>query len=90
MSASIKLLVSALSGPVRTHVVKTDPAWTRINWTNAEGTVKNNTLLYDLIADKEPQRLVYVYQPPAGRKTPTFSEVFFECNKNLASQGKIE
>ena len=88
--SSIELLVSALSGPVRARVVETLPAGTRVIWTNAEGTVKNNPLLYDLIADKEPQRLLYVYQPPAGSKTPTFSEVFFECNGNLVSQGKIE
>jgi hypothetical protein len=88
--SSIELLVSAPSGPVRTRVVETLPAGTRVIWTNAEGTVKNNTILYDLIADKEPQRLLYVYQPPAGSKTPIFSEVFFECNENLVSQGKIE
>ncbi len=88
--SSIELLVSAPSGPVGAHVVETLPAGTRVIWTNAEGTVKNNTLLYDLIADKEPQKLLYVYQPPAGSKTPAFSEVFFECNGNFVSQGKIE
>lgn len=88
--SSVELLVSAPSGPVRAHVVETLPAGTRVIWTNAEGTVKNNPLLYDLIADKEPQRLLYVYQPPAGSKTPAFSEVFFECNEHLVSQGKIE
>ena len=84
------LLVSAPSGSVRAQVVETLPAGSRVIWTNAEGTVKNNTVRYDLIADKEPQRLLYVYQPPAGSKTPAFSEVFFECNGNLVSQGKIE
>jgi len=43
-----------------------------------------------LIADKEPQSLPYVYQPPAGSRTPAFSEVFLECIENLVSQGKIE
>jgi hypothetical protein len=84
------LLVSAPSGSVRAQVVETLPAGSRVIWSNAEGTVKNNTIRYDLIADKEPQRLLYVYQPPAGSKTPAFSEVFFECNGNFVSQGKTE
>jgi hypothetical protein len=84
------LLVSAPSGSVRTQVVETLPAGSRVIWSNAEGTVKNNTIRYDLIADKEPQRLLYVFHPPAGSKTPAFSEVFFECNGNLVSQGKTE
>jgi hypothetical protein len=88
--SSFELLVSAPSGSVRARVVETLPAGTRVIWTNAEGTVKNNTILYDLIADKEPQRLLYVYRPPAGSKSPSFSEVFFECNENLVSQGTIE
>ena len=84
------LLVSAPSGSVRAKVVETLPAGSRVIWTNAKGSVKNNTIRYELIADKEPQRLLYVYQPPAGSKTPAFSEVFFECNGNFVSQGKIE
>jgi hypothetical protein len=52
--------------------------------------VKNNTIIYDLIADNEPQRLRYVCQLPAGNKTPAFTEMFYECNGKVVSQGKIE
>jgi len=89
-ASSSELLVSAPSGSVRARVVETLPAGTRVLWTNAEGTVKNNTILYDLIADKEPQKLLFVYRSPAGSKNQSFSEVFFECNENLVSQGTIE
>lgn len=88
--SSIELLVSAPSGPVRARVVETLPQGTRVIWTNAEGTVMNNTIIYDLIADKEPQRLLYACQPPAGNNTPSVTEAFYECNEKLASQGKIE
>lgn len=86
----IELLVSAPEGPVRTRVVESLPPGTRVIWTNNEGTVKNNSILFDLIADKEPQKLLYLYQTPAVSKTPAFTEVFFECNEKLMSQGKIE
>jgi len=88
--SSIELLVSAPSGPVRARVVETFPQGTRIIWTNAEGTVKDNTIIYDLIADKEPQKLLYLCRPPAGDKSPAFTEVFYECNETLVSQGNIE
>jgi len=88
--SSVELLVSAPSGPVRAHVVETLPPGTRVIWTNTEGTVKNNVILYDLNADNEPQKLLYVCQPPAGNKTPAVTEVFYECNEKLVSQGKIE
>jgi hypothetical protein len=88
--SSSELLVSAPSGSVRTHVVETLPAETRVIWTNAGGTVKNNTIFYDLIADKEPRKLLYVCRPPAGNKTPAFTEVFYECNEKFVSQGKLE
>lgn len=88
--SSIELLVSAPSGPVGARVVETLPPGTRVIWTNAEGTVKNNTVIHDLIADTEPQRLQYLYQLPTWSRTPAVSEVFYECREKLVSQGKIE
>jgi hypothetical protein len=43
--SSVELLVSAPSGTVRAHVVETLPPGTRVIWTTAEGTVKNNISL---------------------------------------------
>jgi hypothetical protein len=88
--SSIELLVSAQSGPVKARVMETLPPGTRILWTTAEGSVKNNTILFDLTADSEPQIVRYLCQPPAGNKTPAFTEVFYECQDKLVSQGKIE
>jgi hypothetical protein len=88
--SSIELLVSSPSGPVRAHVVEALPPGTRVIWMKAGGTVKNNAILYDLTADKDPQKLPYLYQLPSGSKAPAFTEVFYECNGKLVSQGKIE
>jgi hypothetical protein len=88
--SSIELLVSAPSGSVRAHLVERLPRGTKIIWTTTEGTVKNNSIIFDLIANNEPQRLTYQCQFPAGNKTPAVTEVFFECNEKLMSQGKIK
>lgn len=88
--SSMELLVSAPSGPVKARIVETLPQGTRVFWASAEGTIKNNTILFDLTADDEPQKLQYWYKPPAGNKTPAFTEIFYECNGKLVRQGKIE
>ncbi len=88
--SSIELLVSAPSGPIRTRIVETLPPETRVIWMNARGIEQNNTILYDLSADKEPKKLLSLYRIPAGSNTPAFTDVFFECNGKLMRQGKIE
>jgi hypothetical protein len=87
---STELVVSAPSGPIKTRIIDTLPPGVKLIWMNTEGTVTNNAILYDLTVDKEPQKLRYVYQLPAGSKTPASTEVFYECNEKLVSQGKIE
>ena len=88
--SSIELLVSAPSGTVRARVVETLPLGTKVIWTNGGGMVKDNAIIYDLIADKEPQRFLYLCQPLAGNKISSFTEAFFECNEKLVSQGAVE
>jgi hypothetical protein len=88
--SSVELLVSAPSGPIKARIVETLPPGSKIIWMSGEDNVKNNAILYDLTVDNEPQRLQYVYQIPAGGRTPAFTEVFYECNEKLVSQGKIE
>ncbi len=87
---SIELLVSAPSGPAKAHVVVTLPPGTRVVWTTPGGTVKNNTIIFDLIANVDPQSLLYLFRPPNGNKTLPVTEVFYDCNEKLVSQGKIE
>jgi len=87
---SLEFAVSAAAGAVKAQVVETLPAGSRVIWTNAEGTVAKNTIRYDLIADREPQRLLSIYQPPAGTSAPAVAEVFYECGGKLMSQGKVE
>ncbi len=87
---SIELLVSAPSGPAKARVVVTLSPGTRVVWTTPGGTVKNNTIIFDLIANVDPQSLLYLFRPPNGDKTPPVTEVFYDCNDKLVSQGKIE
>jgi hypothetical protein len=88
--SSTELMVSAPAGPVMARVVETLPPGTKVIWTNVDGTVKDNTIIFDLVADKEPQKLQYLFRPPAGNKNLAFTEVFYECNDILVSQGTIE
>lgn len=88
--STIQLVVSTSSDPINVRIIETLPAGTKVIWMNGEGSATNNTIRYDLAVDKEPQTLLYIYQVPAGNKTPASTEVFLECNEKLVSQGKIE
>jgi hypothetical protein len=85
-----EFVVSSPSGPIKTRVVEALPPGTRVMWMKTGGIVKNNSIRFDLTADKEPQKLLYLYQPPADSTTPAFTEVLFECKGKFVSQGKIE
>jgi hypothetical protein len=85
-----EFVVSSPSGPIKTRVVESLPPGTRVMWMKTGGIVKNNSIRFDLTADKEPQKLLYLYQPPADSTTPAFTEVLFECRGKFVSQGKIE
>ncbi len=88
--SSIELLVSDPSGPIKARLEETLPPGTRVIWTNTEGTMKNNTIVYDLTVDNVPQKFLFLYRPSAGSKIPALTEVFYECGGKLVSQGKIE
>jgi hypothetical protein len=88
--SSIELLVSAPSDPVAARVVVTFPLGTRIIWASSEGIVKNNTIVFDLVADNEPHSLQYQYQTMAGIKAPVVTEVFYECKEKFMSLGTIK
>lgn len=85
-----ELTVSAHHGPVKARIIVTVPAGSVNIWTNAAGAVKNNVLTYELTADQEPQKILFLYQAPAeGVKQPVI-EVFYECGGYYLAQGKVE
>jgi hypothetical protein len=88
--ASGEISASSLSGPVKAKIVETLPAGSKVLWTNPQGTVEDNTITYELTANKDPQKFLYIYQPPEQGEKRTGTEVFYECGGKFVSQGKTE
>ncbi len=88
--ASGEISASSASGPVKAKIVETLPAGSKVLWTNPRGTVKNNVITYELIADRDVQKFLYIYQPPEQGEKRTGTEVFYECGGKFVSQGKTE
>jgi len=88
--ASVQLLVTSPTGPVKTKVVETLPQGAKLIWTNSAGPFRNGTLTFELTAGPEPQTILYLFRPmnPADVKTTT--EVYSECDGKFQSQGKTE
>jgi len=85
-----ELTVTANTVPVRARIVVTVPEGSKNVWANAGGAVKNNVVTYELTADQEPQKLLFLYQTPAEDGKQPVVEVFYECSGNFPAQGKAE
>jgi hypothetical protein len=88
--ASGEISASSPSGPVKAKIVETLPVGSKVLWTNPRGTVKDNAVTYELTADRDVQKFLYIYQPPEQGDKSTATEVFYECGGKFVSQGKIE
>ncbi len=88
--ASVQLLVSSPTGPVKTQIVETLPRGAKVLWTSIAGSFKNGALTFELIAGPEPQRIIYLFQPANPAAVKTAAEVFSECDGKFVSQGKAE
>jgi hypothetical protein len=55
-----------------------------------DGTLKNNTILFDLTAEQYPQKLQYLYELPGGGNARPVVEYFYESDGKMVSGGKIE
>jgi len=84
-----EISVASSSGPVKAKIVETLPAGSRIIWTNT-GTVSNASITGELTADRDPQRILYLYQTQAGNKGRPSTDIFYECDGKYVSQGKLE
>ena len=85
-----ELSVSADAGPVKARIVVTVPVGAKIVWANAAGAIRNNAVTYELTADQAAQKLLFLYQLPAGGGKQPVVELFYECGGNFMGQGKIE
>jgi hypothetical protein len=84
------LSVAAEGGAVGSRVFETLPAGSKILWSNLESTVSGSTITWQVTADKEPRRLLYLYQPAPGEKRGPSAEVFHECGSTYLTQGRLE
>lgn len=88
--ASGEISASSPSGPVKAKIVETLPVGSKVLWTNPRGIVKDNAITYELTADRDVQKFLYIYQPPEQGEKRTGTEVFYECGGKFVSQGKIQ
>lgn len=84
------LSLSSPGGPVSARVAEALPAGATALWSNLESKASGTTVTYRVQADRDPKRLLYVYQAPAGERRTGSAEVFFECDGRYISQGKVE
>jgi hypothetical protein len=89
--ASMQLLVSSTIGrQEKTRITETLPQGAKALWTSIPPATKDGTLTFELIAEREAKKVLYLFQSaePGGTKTST--EVFMECGGAFVSQGKVE
>jgi hypothetical protein len=82
--------VAAPGGAVASRVFETVPAGSKVLWSNLESTVSGSTITWQLTADREPRKLLYLYQPNATEQSGRSAEVFYECGGKYVSQGRME
>jgi hypothetical protein len=75
---------------IRTQLLVTLPQGARMLGVSPGGTLKDNTILYELTAEQFPQKLQYLYELPGGGSSRPEAELFYESNGKLVSGGKVE
>lgn len=84
------LSVTSTTGPVKARIRELLPPGSKVLWTNAEGKADNNKIMYEVKADKDAKKLLYLYQPAAAEKPSASAEISYECNGVFVNQGKTE
>lgn len=89
--ASMQLLVSSNSGEEeKARIVETLPAGAKVVWTNLPHTVKNGAVVFELTAERDAAKVLYLFQQAGPAPAKTFTEVFTQCDGKSVSQGKVE
>jgi hypothetical protein len=76
--------------PVGSRVFEKLPAGSKVLWSNLDSTVSGSTITWQLTADREPRKLLYLYQPGTGGGQGRSAEVFYECGSKYLPQGRVE
>jgi len=85
-----QIVAVSAGGAVKTKIKEVLPTGAKVLWAGADGAVSGNTITYEFTADKEPKKLLYLYQAAGQDKTGTATEVFYDCGGVFLSQGKVE
>jgi len=88
---SMQLLVSSNSGETeKARVVETLPPGAKVVWTSLPHTVKSGALVFELTAEREAAKVLYLFQQAGSGAAKTSTEVFTQCEGKSVSQGKTE
>jgi hypothetical protein len=82
--------VTSSADHIRTQLIVTLPQGARSLGVSPEGTLKNNTILFELTAEQYPQKLQYLYELPGGGNGRPVVEFFYESDGKMVSGGKVE
>ncbi len=84
------LSLTSPGGQLNARVIQTLLPGTRLLWSNLSSSASGTAVTYTVKADRDPRKLLYLYEfsgegPKAGP-----AEVFFECGDRYVSQGRTE
>jgi hypothetical protein len=85
-----ELTVTSSVEHLRTQLLVTLPQGASLLGVSPGGTLKDNTILFELTAERFPQKLQYLYELPDGGSGRPAAELFYESDGKLVNGGKIE
>ncbi|HEX9113194.1 MAG TPA: hypothetical protein VF888_02520 [Nitrospirota bacterium] len=85
-----ELTVTSSVDHLRTQLLVTLPQGARMLGVSPGGTLRDNTILFELTAEQVPQKLQYLYEFPGGGSGRPVVELFYESDGKLVSGGMVE
>ena len=86
----VQLTVSSPTGPVKARILETLPPGAKVVWTSVKSTIRQNTLTFEMTADTEPQKVLYLIERGDAAGAGTATEVISECDGRFVSQGQMQ
>jgi hypothetical protein len=87
---SEEITVTSSVDHVRTRLLVTLPQGARLLGVSRDGTLKNNTILFELTAEQYPQKRQYLYEQSGGGNNRPLVELFYESDGKMVGGGKVE
>jgi hypothetical protein len=85
-----ELAVSTPGGQIKARIIVSVPSGSRVIWANADGSIKKNTITYEVTLTEEALRLLFLYQPASGSRGRPEAELSYECDGEFTGQGWVE